>query len=45
MESMAGSLLWDKSQDQKRWCPAGDLNPHACATDPKSGVSAKMSKK
>ena len=24
------------------WCPARDLNPHACAPDPKSGVSANF---
>ncbi len=24
------------------WCPARDLNPHACALDPKSSVSANF---
>ncbi len=25
-----------------KWCPARDLNPHACALDPKSSVSANF---
>lgn len=27
---------------EKIWCPARDLNPHACALDPKSSVSANF---
>lgn len=27
---------------KKNWCPARDLNPHACALDPKSSVSANF---
>jgi len=26
----------------EKWCPARDLNPHACALDPKSSVSANF---
>ena len=31
-----------KNDDSSKWCPARDLNPHACALDPKSSVSANF---
>ena len=31
-----------KLNRNENWCPARDLNPHACALDPKSSVSANF---
>ena len=34
--------VFDFKKEIQVWCPARDLNPYACALDPKSSVSANF---